>query len=140
MIRILTKWWAKLSYLWALETEAHKSLINAGTAKVNADEKRRLVAQLNAEADEIEANIKDVEAQEEVRKSAPEYRAFTPKEQYDDQQASKAEKDAAVQVMNEKRELAKAESAKVSEAEQVAQVLRGRANDSRSFADKIRAL
>jgi len=131
---------AKLSYLWALETEAHKSLINAGTAKVNADEKRRLVAQLNAEADEIEANIKDVEAQEEVRKSAPEYRAFTPKEQYDDQQASKAEKDAAVQVMNEKRELAKAESAKVSEAEQVAQVLRGRANDSRSFADKIRAL
>jgi predicted nucleic acid-binding Zn-ribbon protein len=140
MIRILTKWWAKLSYLWALETEAHKSLINADTAKVNADEKRRLVAQLNAEADEIEANIKDVEAQEEVRKSAPEYRAFTPKEQYDDQQASKAEKDAAVQVMNEKRELAKAESAKVSEAEQVAQVLRGRANDSRSFADKIRAL
>ena len=140
MIRILTKWWAKLSYLWALETEAHKSLINAGTAKVNADEKRRLVAQLNAEADEIEANIKDVEAQEEVRKSAPEYQALTPKEQYDDQQASKAEKDAAVQVMNEKRELAKAESAKVSEAEQVAQVLRGRANDSRSFADKIRAL
>ena len=131
---------AKLSYLWALETEAHKSLINAGTAKVNADEKRRLVAQLNAEADEIEANIKDVEAQEEVRKSAPEYQALTPKEQYDDQQASKAEKDAAVQVMNEKRELAKAESAKVSEAEQVAQVLRGRANDSRSFADKIRAL
>jgi len=38
-----------------------------------------LVAQLNAEADEIEANIKDVEAQEEVRKSAPEYRAFTRK-------------------------------------------------------------
>ena len=140
MIRILTKYWAKHSYLWQLEIEAHKSLINAGTAKVNADEKRRLVDRLNAEADEIEANIKDVEAQEEVRKSAPEYQALAPKEQYDDQRASKAEKDAAVQVMTEKRELAKTESAKASEAEQVAQVLRGRATDSRSFADKIRAL
>jgi len=131
---------AKLSYLWALETEAHKSLINAGTASVNAAEKRKLVEQLNAEADAIEATIKAVEAEEEVRKSAPEYLALSPKEQYDDQQASAAEKAAAVTMINEKRGLAENEAKNATEAEQVTKVLRGRAQDSRAFADKIRSL
>ena len=65
MIRIISKWWAKPSYLWSLEVEGHKNLINAATAKRNADDKRKLVEQLNAEADAIEKNVKEYAEKEE---------------------------------------------------------------------------
>ena len=140
MLKVLARWWAKLSYLWTLETEASKSDINAAVAKRNAAEKRKLVEQLNAEADAIDANITQVEAEEEVRKSAPEYQKLTKQEQYDDQQASKKEKGAALQMAAEKRNLAKQEAENVSNSEQTAQALRGMAQNSRAFADKIRQL
>jgi hypothetical protein len=69
----IVRWWARLSYLWQLEVEGAKGDINAATAMRNADEKRKLVVQLNSEADAIEANVTEVEAGEDVRKSAPEY-------------------------------------------------------------------
>ena len=43
-------------------------------------------------------------------------------------------------MMNEKRELARTEGEKAADADQVAKVLTGRAQDSRAFADKIRSL
>lgn len=140
MLRIFSKWWARLSYLWVLEIEGHKNDLNAATAKRNADEKRKLVAQLNAEADAMEANVKKVETEEDARMHTLEWQELTPKEQYEDQQASKKEKDAALQMIAEKRKLAEQEAKNVSDAEQVAQVLRGRAADSRAFADKIRQI
>jgi hypothetical protein len=78
MIRLIAKWYAKLSYVFSLEIEGGKSDINAAIAKQNAEETRRIAAQLTAEADELEKNIKDVEAEEEARKSAPEYLKLTP--------------------------------------------------------------
>ena len=140
MLKGIAKWWAKLSYLFSLEVEAETNEINAATAKRNAEEKRKLVVQLTAEADAIEASIKSVAAEEEKRKQGEEYKKLTPQEQYEDQQASKKEKDAAEQIIAEKRKLAEQESKNVSDGEQVAQVLRGRAQDSRMFADKIREL
>lgn len=140
MLRTFAKFWARLHYIFSLEVEAQKNDLNAATAKRNAEEKRKLVAQLNAEAYAIEANVKQVEAEEEERKKGEEYLKLTDKEKYDDQQASKKEKDAALQMIAEKRKLAEEEAKNVSSAEQVAQVLRGRAADSRNFADKIRQI
>ena len=53
-------------------------------------------------------------------------------------ESDKERKDAE-QMIAEKRGLAAQEAKNVSDAEQVAQVLRGRAADSRAFADKIPA-
>jgi hypothetical protein len=140
MIRAIAKWWAKRSYIWDLEVEASKSEINAGTANRNAEAKRKLVAQLNAEADAIEENVKTVETEEEVRKTAPEYQQLSAQEKYEDERAAKKEKDAAMQIMSEKRELAKQEQENVDAAIQAVNMLSGRAQDSRNFADKIREL
>ena len=57
MIRLLARWWAKRCYIFQLELEASKGLINAAIAKRNADDARELVEQLNAEADAIDKNI-----------------------------------------------------------------------------------
>jgi hypothetical protein len=73
-------------------------------------------------------------------KQGEEYQQLSDKEKYEDQQASKKEKDDALQMVAEKRKLATEETKNVSNAEQVAQVLRGRAADSRAFADKIRQI
>jgi hypothetical protein len=140
MLRIFAKWWARLSYVWQLEVEAGKNELNAATAKRNADEKRKLVLQLNAEADAIYENMKKVEEEETKRRAGEEYQKLSKQEQYEDERAAKKEKDDALQIISEKRKLADEESKHVSEAEQVAQVLRGRAQDSRSFADKIREI
>jgi len=140
MIRTLAKVWAKLSYLFTLEVEAEKNEINAGTAKRNAQEKRKLVGQLSAEADAMDANIKTVEAEEEVRKFAPEYQQLAAQEKYEDERASKKEREYALQMVAEKRKLAEEETKNAESADQVTQVLRGRARDSRAFADKIREL
>jgi hypothetical protein len=138
MLRIFAKWYAKLSYLFSLEVEAQKNELNAATAKRNADEKRKLVLQLNSDADAIYENMKKVEEEETKRRAGDEYLNLTPQEKYEDERAAKKEKDDALQIISEKRKLADEESKRVSEAEQVAQVLRGRAQDSRAFADKIR--
>lgn len=140
MIRLLGRIWARISYLFTLEVEAAKNEINAATAKVNAAEKRKLVEQLTAEADAIEANIKTVEVEEETRKSAPEYQNLSKQEQYEDERESKKERDAALQMVAEKRKLVEQETENVTNAENVARVLKGRAQDSRAFADKIRQI
>jgi hypothetical protein len=140
MLRGIAKWWAKLSYIFSLETEAAKNEINGATAKRNAEEKRKLVLQLNSEADAIYENMKKVEKEEEERRAGEEYQKLSKQDQYEDERAAKKEKDDALQIISEKRKLADEESKHVSEAEQVAQVLRGRAQDSRSFADKIREI
>jgi len=111
-----------------LEVEGRKSEINASLAKANAEASRKLVDQLNAEADAIEENVKKVEAEEVARKSAPEYRKLTKQEKYDDERNSKKEKDAAVQMVIEKRNLARQEIENVKNREQVAQTLRATAD------------
>jgi hypothetical protein len=154
MLRAIAKWYARRVYIWQLEFEAGKSDVNAAIAKRNADETRKLAEQLNTdadvldkEADAIQANIKEVEAEEQKRFQTDEYKKLTKQEQYEDDRASQQEKNAAVQLIGEKRASATekrglaAEHAKsVSEKEQTAQSLRGLAANSRMFADKIREL
>jgi hypothetical protein len=153
-LRAITNKWAKISYIFSLETEAAKNELNAFTAQQNGNDSRKLAKQLakeatvlDAEVDAIQANIEKVEAEEAKRAQTEKYQKLSEQEQYEDQRASQQEKNAAVTMMdekraaaNEKRDLAKKETENVSNCEQVSQVLRGRANDSRTFADKIRQL
>src|ERR1700722_5952877 len=78
MSRILAKWWAKTQYLFSLEAEAHRNTINAAIASRNAAEKRKLVAQLNDEAEAIESNVAKVEADEEARLTAGDLTVVAP--------------------------------------------------------------
>lgn len=123
-----------------LEIEAGKSDVNASVAKKNADQARTLAEQLSAEAEAIEANVKKGEAEEAVRHQSDEYQKLSCQEKYEDERASKKEKDGALQMVAEKRGLAEQHNKEVSEKEHVAQSLRGLAANSREFADKIRAL
>jgi hypothetical protein len=118
MIRAAAKWWARISYLFTLEVEAEKNEINAATAgQCEGGGGGRRKPQAGR-------GIPNLSAQEK----------------YEDEHASKKEKDAALQMVAEKRRLAAEEGKNVASAEHVTQVLRGRAHDSRAFADKIRAL
>jgi hypothetical protein len=140
MLKFLARRWARIEYVFTLEREAAKSDINAAVATKNAHGHRTLADQLNAEADAVEANIAKVEAEEAMRKSAPEYQKLTKQEQYEDEKASKKEKDAVLQDLAEKRALAKESLENALNAEQTAQTLKGMADNSRSFAQKIRQL
>lgn len=132
--------WARISYVWTLEVEAGKSDVNAAVAKRNGAQARSAADQLSKEADAIESNIKKVEAEEEARRNTEQYQKLSPQEKYEDERASKKEKDGALQMIAEKRGLAEQQSKDASEKEQVAQSLRGLAENSREFADKIRKL
>ncbi len=65
MIRAIARFWAKLSYRWEQETSAARGELNAQLARRASAEKRDLVDQLNKEADDIEARIKQVAEIEE---------------------------------------------------------------------------
>jgi hypothetical protein len=65
MLRFLAKTYARLSYLFQLEVEAAKSEINAAIAKRNADDKRKLAEDLNADADAMDKRIADMVRMEE---------------------------------------------------------------------------
>src|SRR5271155_5040980 len=66
MIRTFARIWAKLSYRFQLESEAARQTINAKLAGNLAAERRITVAKLRAEADSIEARIKEYSAKEET--------------------------------------------------------------------------
>jgi len=63
MIRVLAKWWAKKQYIFKQECEAATAELHAGLSVKLAGEKRALIAQLNKEADAIDANIEAVDKQ-----------------------------------------------------------------------------
>jgi len=129
MIRLLAKIYASLAYRFKLEKEAATNEINAALSTKRAAEKRELVNQLNAEADEIEANI----AKEE---ETPEYKKLEGQEKYE----ADREKNDAKKIVADKRATAKTESEAVSEGERGAQYFRQLAANSRIVAEKIRRL
>jgi hypothetical protein len=140
MLRFLARWFAKQNYLWQLEFESAKSDVNADLAKRNANEKRVLAAQLRREPDDIEANIKNVEAEEEKRKDTKEYKKLTLKEVYEDEHAARKERQDAESMVAEKRRIAEQHEKDVEGGEQTEKHLRGLADNGRSVADKIRGL
>jgi|HubBroStandDraft_4_1064222.scaffolds.fasta_scaffold11009_6 hypothetical protein len=88
--------WAKLSYRFSLETDAAKTLINAGLASKREAEKRAYAEQLEREAADIEANIvREVETYE--------YKNLAGQEKYE---ADKEKRDAE-RVIEDKRATAK---------------------------------
>jgi hypothetical protein len=60
MIRILARWWAKRKYVWKEELDAALKDLNASAAQAQAGKRRKEVERLTAEADGIEASIKEV--------------------------------------------------------------------------------
>lgn len=62
MIRFFARRWAKRRYIWNTEIEAATHDLNASLSALRAKEKRAYVAQLRAEADAIDENIKSMDA------------------------------------------------------------------------------
>jgi len=65
MIRIIAKWFAKLAYVFTEERTAATYDLNASAAQVRAGERREAMKALNAEADAIEARVKQMTEMEE---------------------------------------------------------------------------
>jgi len=64
MLRALAKWAAKLVYIFRQEFQAATADLHGGLSANLAAEKRALIEQLTKEADDIEANITKVEAED----------------------------------------------------------------------------
>lgn len=62
MVRFFARRWAKRRYIWNTEIEAATHDLNASLSALRAKEKRAYVAQLRAEADAIDENIKSMDA------------------------------------------------------------------------------
>lgn len=57
MIRLLARWWAKRMYIWKLEIEAGAADINAKLSDGNAANRRKTIALLNDQAQQIDDHI-----------------------------------------------------------------------------------
>ena len=129
MLRLLARFWAKRKYIWTLETEAAANELNAGLSARRADEKKKLVAQLN---DETEAIYKNIEAQEQ----SEEYKALAGQDKYE----ADREKNDAKKIAESKRQTAAEEEKNAENGEATAKHFRQQAANSRATADRIRKL
>jgi hypothetical protein len=66
MLRALATWFAKWKYVFNKEVEAGMHTWSARVAKVNAKATRELIVKLKADADALDARIKDVAEMEEL--------------------------------------------------------------------------
>jgi hypothetical protein len=140
MIRFIAQILARWNYIFTLEFESAKSEVNARLAERNTNEKRKLFARLNQEANDIEASIKSVEAEEEKRKNSLENTALTPQEKYEDERAATKERQDAENMVAEKRRIAAEHEKDISGGEETVKHLRTLADNGRNVADKIRKL
>ena len=62
MIRIFAQWWARKKYVFREEMDAALKDLNASAAQYRAGERREAITKLTAEADAIEASIKEADA------------------------------------------------------------------------------
>jgi hypothetical protein len=129
MLRTLARFWAKRRYIWHQELEAANHDLNASLSAVRAKEKHALVAQLNADADAIDANIKTQEDSEE-------YKALTGQAKYE---ADKEKKDAE-NIAESKRAQAKEEEKMIEGGEGTAKHFRQQAANVRATAERLRKL
>jgi hypothetical protein len=166
MIRTLSQWAAKLYYIIKQEFQAEIADLHAGLSLNLAAEKRKLVEQLTREADEIEANIKNVDEKltagywecEDGHENAECHPAspgefpgciqcnkavklvkadqMTGQEKYE----SDKERKEAQKIADDKRATAKAEEENIKNSEQTAKYFKDQATNNRTIADKIRTL
>jgi len=129
MLRFFARFYAKRRYIWHQELEAANHDLNASLSALRAKEKRALVAQLNAEADAIDAHIKTQEESEE-------YKALTGQAKYE---ADKEKKDAQ-NIAEAKRAQAKEEGKLIEGGEATAKHFRQQAANGRATAEKLRKL
>ena len=169
MIRVLAQWWAKRQYIWKQEVEAATAELHAGLSLKLATEKRAQIEQLNKEADDIDANIKNVDDQLakgywecENGHEEPQSTAFAgieleiartcsicqkPMKMVRADLMTAQEKTQADRERNEaqtiaanKRTQAKAEEENVTGSEQTVQYFKKQAASNRQIADRIRTL
>jgi hypothetical protein len=166
MLRMFARWWARKKYIFSQEVEAATNDLNAGLASKLAAEKSALITRLEAEADEMDARIKEVSELEEKgywlcenghergfvdqpSEGAPTFcrvcqspaklikRALmTGQEKYE----SDKERGQAEDIAKQKRDQAKAEEENAANGEKTAQYFRGLAENNRSVAEKVRRL
>ncbi len=129
MLRTLARFWAKRKYIWTLETESAANELNAGLSARRADEKRKLVAQLKAEADAIDKQISEGQESEE-------YKALAGQDKYE----ADREKNDAKKIAESKRQTATEEEKNAENGEATAKHFRQQAANSRATADRIREL
>jgi ssDNA-binding Zn-finger/Zn-ribbon topoisomerase 1 len=65
MIRLLARWWARWSFVWAKEVEGGKHEWAARVADRNAAMTRDIISRLTKEADDMDVRIKEVAEMEE---------------------------------------------------------------------------
>lgn len=129
MLRILARFWAKRRYIFNTELDAATNDLNAGLSARRAEEKRQLVAQLNADAEAIYKNINEQEASDD-------YKSLTGQEKYEADQ----EKKAAQKIAESKRQTAAQEEEMVSGGEAAAKHFRQQTANGRATAEKLRSL
>jgi hypothetical protein len=129
MSRFFARWWAKRRYIWNLEIESAMHEMNAGLSERRAKEKRRLVAQLNDEADAIDKQIAEGQESEE-------YKALAGQDKYE----ADREKNDAKKIAESKRQTADEEEKLIKDGEATAEHFRKQAANGRAVAEKLRKL
>lgn len=167
MVKLIARIWAKLSYVFVLESEARKSEINAVVARTNAQTYRSGAEAMHKEANGIEQRINELAVLEDkgywLCENGHELPgdALTPadgtlpacnqcgkpltiikRELMSGQEKYESDKERkeAEKMVAEKRGLAQQQEARAAEAEQTATTLEGMAANSRTFAQKIREI
>jgi hypothetical protein len=112
-----------------IPTVAFMHEMNAGLSARRADEKRKLVAQLNAEADAIDKQISEGQQSEE-------YKTLAGQDKYE----ADREKNDAKKIAESMRQLAEEEAKNAENGESTAKHFRQQAANGRATADRIRKL
>jgi hypothetical protein len=165
MLRFIAKRYAKAQYRFRQEVEAATNDLNAGLATRLAKEKRDLVSGLNAEADAMDARIKEVGELEEkgfyscenghestigdlkgsdqwVCSICHEPAKFIKRDQMTGQEKYESDKERgeAEDIAKQKRDQAKAEEDNAAQSEKAAKYFQALATNTRNTAEKIRKL
>jgi hypothetical protein len=129
MFKFWTNWRAKRALLHKYEFEAALTELNAKLSLDRAKEKRKLVAQLNTDADAIEQNIAKEEA-------TPGYQKLAGQEKYE----ADREKNEAKKIVADHRAQAKGLEGEIENHESTAKLLQRQAAGNRETAERLRKL
>jgi hypothetical protein len=165
MLNFIARRYAKNRYVFNQLVEAATNDLNAGLSLRLSKEKRELASRLNAEADQMDARIKEVSEMEEkgyyACEDGHEFMVDSPvdpimehgrtcgkepkfikREQMTGQEKYESDKERgeAEEIAKQKRDQAKAEEDNAAQSEKTAQYFRGLAESNRRIAEKVRRL
>jgi hypothetical protein len=129
MLKLLAIWWANRKYLFTEYVEAETNDIKARVVESRIEDMKADAKQLIAEAEEIEKNIKTVEADAE-------YQALEGQLKYE----ADKEKREAEKIVANKRQTAKQAEEGAEQMVQTAKFFKQNAAASRETAERVRNL